>query len=404
LAEHDPGKVLETLRNHLTHAEANVAFLLGAGTSCAVRVPFKDEGGETKERSLIPNVSELTTICAKEIAKLDPEGETARFGPALETLEKEIKPANRSTNIEDILSAVRRKIEAMGPSDVLCGLSLPDLELVDKTIRRAIAAQVNPDSSSFPERLPHVDFVRWVARIPRPRPIEIFTTNYDVLVETALEAERVPSFDGFVGCNSPFFCHESLTRPETAPGPTWVRLWKVHGSINWQLATVGGRKRVVRAAPQPEGEMIMPSHHKYDESRKQPYMALLDRLRRVMERDDTILFVCGYSFSDDHLNAIMFDALEARQRPHIVALQYQDPDAKHVLAERAVSLRNLMLLGPEQATIRGVRGTWTAQKASSSAPLDGAFDAEEPSKIPKFRLGDFSKFCGFLASLTTPGN
>src|SRR5216684_2138795 len=105
VAEHDPGKVLETLRNHLTHAEANIAFLLGAGTSCAVRVPFEDEGGETKERSLIPNVSELTTICAKEIAKLDPEGETPRFAPALETLEKEIKPAGRSTNIEDILSA-----------------------------------------------------------------------------------------------------------------------------------------------------------------------------------------------------------------------------------------------------------------------------------------------------------
>ncbi len=129
MAEHDPGKVLETLRNHLTHAEANIAFLLGAGTSCAVRVPFEDEGGETKERSLIPNVSELTTICAKEIAKLDPEGETPRFAPALETLEKEIKPAGRSTNIEDILSAVRRKIEAMGASDILCGLSLPDLEL-----------------------------------------------------------------------------------------------------------------------------------------------------------------------------------------------------------------------------------------------------------------------------------
>ena len=41
------------------------------------------------------------------------------------------------------------------------------------------------------------------------------------------------AFDGFVGCNQPFFSHESLTRSESAPGPTWTRLWKIHGSINW---------------------------------------------------------------------------------------------------------------------------------------------------------------------------
>jgi SIR2-like domain len=400
LASHDPGKVLETLRNHLTHVESNVAFLFGAGTSCAVRVPF-EEGGERKERSLIPNVAELTSICDKEIAKLDRDSASPRFAPAMAMLEKEVKPVSRATNIEDILSAVRRKIEAMGQADTLCGLSLQDLETVDMTIRRTIAAQVNPDSSNFPERLPHEDFVRWIARVPRPQPVEVFTTNYDILIETALEAERVPSFDGFVGSNIPFFLHESLTRPEATPGPAWVRLWKVHGSINWQIKIVNGRKRVVRTAPQSGGEMIMPSHHKYDESRKQPYMALLDRLRRVMERDDTILFVCGYSFSDDHINAILFDALEARQRPHIVALQYFDPDPKHVLAERALQLRNLMILGPNRATIRGSHGAWSSGNSTSFAPLDGAFEVSDKDAAPKFLLGDFSKFSGFLASLAT---
>lgn len=406
LIEHDPGKVLETLTSHLTHAEANIAFLFGAGTSCSVRIPILKQDGDEgpSHRSLIPNVAELTTICAREVAKLDPDDKVPRFAPALEALESEIKHPDRATNIEDILSAVRRKLEAMGPKDTLCGLQLKDLELVDETIRKTIAAQVNPPASSFPERLPHTDFVRWIAQMPRARAVEIFTTNYDILVETALEEERVPAFDGFVGCNKPFFCHDALTRPETAPGAMWTRLWKVHGSINWGLETIGGRKRVVRTSPREEGEMIMPSHHKYDESRKQPYTALLDRLRRVMERDDTILFVCGYSFSDDHLNAILFDALEARQRPHVIALQYQDPDPNHVLAERAGSLRNLMVLGPGEAIIRAARGRWRSQTDLTSAPLSVAFETnvgeDGRQTVGRFLLGDFSKFASFLATLT----
>ena len=56
---HDPKRTLEALRDHLTHAETNVAFLFGAGTSCAVRVSVGGADAEAT-RSLIPNVAELT--------------------------------------------------------------------------------------------------------------------------------------------------------------------------------------------------------------------------------------------------------------------------------------------------------------------------------------------------------
>lgn len=417
MATHDPLKVLETLRNHLTQPEANIAFLLGAGTSCAVRVPViidQPDGQPVavaqealpKTRSLIPNVAELTNICVKEIRKLDPEGEPKRFGQAYDAIELEIRPKDRPANIEDILSCVRRKLHAVGVGDTLAGLTAADLAQLEKTIRGTIAAQVNPDPSSFPEKLPHEDFVRWIARMPRAHPVEIFTTNYDVLVETALEAERVPAFDGFAGCNRPFFCHDSLTRPESAPAAAWTRLWKVHGSINWRMDTVRGRQRVVRTDPHNDGEMILPSHHKYDESRKQPYSALLDRLTRVLERDDAILFVCGYSFSDDHINAIIFDALEAKRRPHVIALQYADTEEGSVLAERASRYLNLMSLGPRTAHIGSRRGEWRLEEVRGAAQIAHGFQLDPQAEGEKHNgtgtmlLGDFARFAEFLGSLT----
>ena len=413
MTTHDPRKLLESLRNHLTQPETNVAFLLGAGTSCAVRIAVAPEPGAEEEtppktRSLIPNVAELTAICVKEIKKLDPPDEPTRFGSAYDAIEKELDTGKRPVNIEDILSCVRRKIHAIGAGDTLSGLNPDDLAAVEKTIQATIAAQVNPDRSSFPPQLPHENFVRWIARMPRVHPVEIFTTNYDVLVETALEAERVPAFDGFVGCNRPFFSHDSLTRPENAPGSAWTRLWKIHGSINWRLDTVGGRSRVIRTEPHNEGEMILPSHHKYDESRKQPYSALLDRLTRVLDRDDAILFVCGYSFSDDHINAIIFDALEAKRRPHVVALQFADPEVDSALAERAGRYLNLMVLGPRVAHLGGRRGEWKLEEVRGISHLAPAFtldepeEGKEPSGAGTLRLGDFASFAEFLGALTGP--
>src|SRR5438445_3684758 len=169
-------------------------------------------------------------------------------------------------------------------------------------------------------------FAAWAAQSAYHLPLEVFTVNYDLLLETALETWRVPYFDGFVGTIRARF-HTELV--EATPGldadfvpAFFVRLWKLHGSVNW--AWQDGSEIVRLGQPVSEGRAaaIYPSDTKYEESRRVPFVVLQDRLRRALHQPETLLIVAGYSFGDAHLNELLFDAATRRERSEFVAFCY----------------------------------------------------------------------------------
>lgn len=281
---HDAQKVLADFRDHLARHDKPLAFLFGAGASCAVRI---DTGGKTE--SLIPAVAGLTTLAQAEVGVL---GE--KYAKAWETVQQDCLENKQDPNIENILSRLRMMISAAGNADTLAGLKRGEIQSLEEAVRKSIAKAVTPDLRLV-TNFPHRKFARWLAKTSRKNPVEVFTVNYDVLIEHALEIERIPTFDGFVGSYKPFFHPDSLRRLESAPGSNWTRLWKMHGSVTWMRTEEDGRMRVVRGAPDPTGEMIYPSFQKYDESRQQPYSAFTDRLSRFLEQDDALLVVAGFS-------------------------------------------------------------------------------------------------------------
>ena len=113
-------------------------------------------------------------------------------------LVSQCEQARSPSNVESVLSRVQMKIDAMGEDESLIGLSRDQLRNVDSTIRGAIAKTANPSEDKIPKHIPHDDFAIWVSKVNRSAPLEIFTTNYDVLFERAFEVSRVPIFDGFV--------------------------------------------------------------------------------------------------------------------------------------------------------------------------------------------------------------
>jgi len=306
------------------------------------------------------------------------------------------------------------KIDAIGEGESLIGLNRTQLCEIEKTICAAIAKTASPAEETIPEQTPHDGFAAWVKKVNRTAPLEIFTTNYDVLFERAFETSRVPIFDGFVGTYRPFFYPECLDDDDLLPKARWIRLWKLHGSVNWLLEDGTAGRRIVRSHHNESGELILPSHRKYDESRKQPYMAYMDRLSRILNSEHALLIACGYSFSDEHINAILYGALDNRSTANIIAFQFEDLDENDKLIDAAVRRSNLTVIGPNGGVISGIWGVWQLTQPVDSKTcsfMDSAFDsnalpedegspaAESEDLKGRMRLGDFNWFCRFLKEM-----
>ena len=400
---HNAQRLLENLREHLARHDKPIALLLGAGASCAVQVPRSDDA--TRTEPLIPAVDGLTRLCGSAVANLG-----LKFRQSWTQISDQCVVAfSQAPTIEAILSRLHMMLGALGPSDTLTGLTLTELQELERVIRLTIAEVVTPAEERIPNALPHSHLARWLASTERKHPVEIFTVNYDVLIEHALEKEHVPIFDGFVGAYHPFFYSDSLRRAELAPGASWTRLWKMHGSVTWHRAQYNGRVRIVRGAPDPSGAMIFPSFLKYDESRQQPYSAFMERFTHFLNLDDALLIVSGFGFGDDHINELIFAALENRPRTHVYALQYTEHRDDDQLIKRSLQRRNIVVAGPETGIIAGQRARWTSGGAHQllpeafelTTPHAGAtFSASStPTDIGKMKIGDFAHFSKFLSSM-----
>jgi hypothetical protein len=297
-------------------------------------------------------------------------------------------------NLEQALSRLRRiAVLLEGGADQVDGLTADQAHGLDREVCRLIVAALDVAGADV---APMLRFAAWAARTDYHLPLEIFTVNYDLLLETALEALGVPYFDGFVGALRARFRTE-LVEATPVESADWlpaflIRVWKLHGSVHWAWES-GERAGVVRmgaAVDDDEPAAIYPSDAKYDESRRVPFVVLHDRLRRALNHPETLMLITGYSFGDAHLNETLFDAARRRPRSELIAFCFGAiPDE---LAERAAMTPNLQVLGPTEAILGGVRAGW-------DSPIDAP---PELWKDDAFALGDFENLASFLARSSPP--
>ncbi len=392
---HCPYRQAMLLRQALSSNKMRVAFLLGAGCPVSVRVP---DGENT--RPLIPAIEGLTSHVCKSFEKI--EELKSGFDILVKLLSEKL---DSSPNVEDILSFVRALHDVAG-SDKIHGLSKDDLEQIDTEICKIVTELVKVDLPG--DNSPYHHLANWIRSVTRAHPVEIFTPNYDLLMEQALENMKVPYFDGFVGSRHTFFDLTSmgqdlLTEKDSLP-PRWARLWKVHGSINWWRTKTNEVERRTENAPG-DRQMIYPSHLKYEQSRRMPYLAMLDRLKSFLAQGQAVLITCGYSFSDQHLNDVILQALGGN--PNAICFGLLFGDRANISQKTIPQIRsqpNFSILAVDGAILGTTERQWHSDEKIDNPFHGTAVKSGEmknrtvaPDTCCKFLLGDFSALGDFLA-------
>jgi SIR2-like domain len=394
---HNAIRHLRYLRQSLSQDNEAIGFFLSAGCPLAVQMP-------ANEWPLIPDVEKLSTFVNDHLGQ----------DPQYKILLGELAKAGKNTqNIEDTLSFVRSLLLVSVGGSVR-GLNQTDLMELEKKICSTIVSKLDVQLPS--KETPYHNLAKWMKSIDRKVAVEIFTTNYDLLMEQSLEDMGVPYFDGFVGSRKSFF---DLRAVENGLIPShWSRLWKIHGSINWVQESENGRARVHRGSEvkKDASHLIYPSHLKYEESRKMPYLALMDELSRFIRNKSSFLILSGYSFNDEHVNDTIINALSANPTAMVLGLMFRDYEKTNADGTKveaypnayrlAKGQHNLNIWTFDKAIIGTNLGSWSRNTRDEEADEDllqfvvaepAADEAAPPRTLIK--LGDFSNLTTFLQKI-----
>ena len=179
--------------------------------------------------------------------------------------------------------------------------------------------------------------------------LNIFTTNYDRLIELGAELAGIHLMDRFVGTLMPIFRSSRLNLdihynpPGIRGEPRYLegvaRLTKLHGSVDWvqngnEIKRIGlpfGSKAITPylKAPGLNGSnalklMIFPNSAKDRETAEYPYVELFRDFAAAICRPNSTLVTYGYGFGDEHINRVINDMLTIPST-HLVVISFDDP-------------------------------------------------------------------------------
>ena len=179
--------------------------------------------------------------------------------------------------------------------------------------------------------------------------LNLFTTNYDRLIEAGSDIAGLRLIDRFVGTLAPIFRASRLdidlhyNPPGIRGEPRYLegvaRFTKLHGSIDWldygkSIRRVGipfGASDLApflaasgRLGADVRQLMIYPNAAKDRETAAYPYVELFRDFATAICRPNSTLVCYGYSFGDDHINRVIGDMLTIPST-HLVIIAYDDP-------------------------------------------------------------------------------
>jgi hypothetical protein len=321
----------------------NVSFLVGAGTSIKAggvglaSIPPELEKTLHEKARVAGNGQAPDWLLLFYATASALSGQTFNYTERREALAGNLDQVSKiPINLEDYLSHLhmwRAGMEKFGISTTFnlaenrtLLISKADLDRVIKEINRSLISVVDLPANGKDGAL--VDHRRFIKKIlTRPlnlRRANLFTLNYDTLLEKAADAEGAVLVDGFVGTLRRIFRPESYDLDFYFPAQTTegrvhrfdraLHLYKLHGSNTWHRCVADwenpyGLYATFYQEMSEDDVLMFPTPLKYGQALGLPYSELFRRFGSAVAQPQSVLFTIGYGFGDEHVNSLIRQAL-----------------------------------------------------------------------------------------------
>lgn len=294
----------------------NIHFLFGSGTSC----------------NAIPNMKDLFMEVLEDLELLGGK------------LEKEFKAILSRVKIKDNLEEVlgvlySNRIYLIDYQEKEDELKICNdlIKTIEDTIYKKINVDFKKDEAQEVLKTYQNLYRKLALRNKDLSRLNIFTTNNDLFNEKALDSLNIHYINGFGGGINKFFNPALFNftfskRMDTSiekfePVENMVYLYKIHGSVNWieddTNANTFFKIREVSFSEKLESDkniLIYPTPTKQSKSLGSPYVELFREFQKKLLEPHSILFVIGYSFSDEHVNNVIYQALATNSTINVVII------------------------------------------------------------------------------------
>lgn len=178
---------------------------------------------------------------------------------------------------------------------------------------------------------------------------KVFTTNYDLVIEKAMDELGIMYIDGFVGFHRRTLRPESYNYDYYYPTTTTegkvhrlekvIHFYKLHGSLSWvekkkdNVNIYGIEERNIEILNDEEKGrvMIYPTPLKKRFALDFPYSEIFRHFSSAITQPQSVLITIGYSFGDEHINDLIYQALSISSFTLIVVNKSLSPEIERLI-------------------------------------------------------------------------
>lgn len=336
IEEPDAVKLREEVEPWLTALcqSEHLSLLTGAGISSAVHYLAEGSAGAGMGIIKVSVFKNEITTKAKEAAEKSGRGDKPNIEDQIRTINELIK------GLEIYLCDAEEGEELLG-----------DLKTLKQELKKGIVDFAN-DVLKAENNIVHYNnedaagylmnfLLSFASRIATRERLNLFTINYDRVLEFGAELAGLHLIDRFVGSISPIFRSSRLNidihynPPGIRGEPRYlegvVNFTKLHGSLDWtedegivrRFALPYGAEDINTYSNNEGSLMIYPNSSKDRETAEYPYVELFRDFASAVIRPNSTVVTYGYSFGDDHINRVLSDMLTIPST-HLVIIAYDD--------------------------------------------------------------------------------